>query len=58
MAECLTDKCIPAKFFQCVYVPDKETKLYVEKLFKENGIIGQPPYVAIQSRWFSKEENL
>lgn len=58
MAECLTDKCIPAKFFQCVYVPDNNTKLYIEKLFKENGIIEQPPYVNVQSKWFSKEGSL
>ncbi len=52
MAECLTDKAIPAELFQCVYVPDEETKLYIEKLFREKGILEQPPYVSIQSKWF------
>jgi hypothetical protein len=52
MAECLTDKCISAELFQCVYVPDEETKLYIENLFKEKGILEQPPYVSIQSIWF------
>jgi hypothetical protein len=52
MAECLTDKCIPAELFQCVYVPDKETALYIENLFKGKGIVEQPPYVNIQPKWF------
>lgn len=52
MAECLTEKCIPAELFQCVYVPDEETKQYIEKLFFEKGIVEQPPYVAIQPKWF------
>lgn len=52
MAECLTDKRIPAELFQCVYVPDEETKLYIKKLLEEKGIVEQPPYVAIQSKWF------
>lgn len=52
MAECLTEKCIPAELFQCVYVPDEATKLYIENLFCHNGIMEQPPYVDIQPRWF------
>lgn len=52
MAECLTDKCIPAELFQCVYVPDMETKQYIEKLFLNKGITEQPPYVNIQETWF------
>ena len=52
MAECLTDKCISAELFQCVYVPDEETKQYIEELFYNKGIKEQPPYVSIQSRWF------
>lgn len=52
MAECLTDKCIPAELFQCVYVPDIETKQYIEKLFQSRGIIEQPPYVSVQPKWF------
>lgn len=52
MAECLTDKSIPAELFQCVYVPDEETKKYIEELFQNKGIIEQPPYVNIQSMWF------
>lgn len=54
MAECLTDKCIPADLFQCVYVPDEETKQYIEKLFQNKGITEQPPYVNIQLKWFEK----
>lgn len=52
MAECLTDKCIPAELFQCVYVPDEETRLYIENLFEKKGIVEQPPYVNIQPKWF------
>ena len=52
MAECLTDKCIPAELFQCVYVPDEETKQYIEELFRNKGIVEQPPYVAVQPKWF------
>lgn len=52
MAECLTEKRIPAELFQCIYVPDEETKLYIEKLFWEKGITEQPPYVSIQPKWF------
>lgn len=52
MAECLTDKCIPAELFQCVYVPDEETRIYIEDLFEKKGILEQPPYVSIQSKWF------
>lgn len=52
MAECLTEKCIPAELFQCVYVPDTDAKEYIEELFLKNGITEQPPYVNIQSKWF------
>ncbi len=52
MAECLTDKRIPAELFQCVYVPDEETKQYIEELFQNKEITEQPPYVDIQSKWF------
>lgn len=52
MAECLTEQRIPAELFQCVYVPDTNTKNIVEDLFKKNGITEQPPYVAIQEKWF------
>lgn len=51
MAECLTDKCIPAELFQCVYVPDIETKQYIEELFQDKGIMEQPPYVSV-AKWF------
>lgn len=52
MAECLAEGVIPAQSFQCVYVPNLEVKGYVEALFKKYGIIKQPPYVAIQEKWF------
>lgn len=52
MAECLTDKCIPAELFQCVYVPDEDTKQYIEELFQNKGITEQPPYVNTQPKWF------
>lgn len=58
MAECITEKCIPAELFQCVHVPDEQTKQYIEKLFLEKGITEQPPYVNIQPQWFEKEEIL
>lgn len=51
MAECITEECIPAELFQCIYVPDLETKQYVEKLLNDKGIVEQPPYVDIQ-KWF------
>lgn len=52
MAECLTDKCIPAELFQCIYVPDKETKQYIKKLLQGKGILKQPPYIDIKKEWF------
>lgn len=52
MAECLTDKRISAELFQCVYVPDEETKQYIDKLFYDKGIMEQPPYVTVQAKWF------
>lgn len=52
MAECLTDKCIPAELFQCVYVPDVETEQYIEMLFQKKGIMEHPPYVSVQPKWF------
>lgn len=52
MAECLTDRCIPAELFQCVFVPDIETQQYIEELFQDKGILEQPPYVNVQPVWF------
>lgn len=52
MAECITEKCIPAELFQCIYVSDIETKQYIEKLFRDKGIMEHPPYVNIQQTWF------
>lgn len=56
MAECLTDEKISAELFQCVYVPDEETREYIEDLFMINGINEQPPYVDIQPKWFERGE--
>jgi len=50
MAECLSDKILPAALFQNVYVHDGATKQFVEGLFEEYGITDQPPYVNI-SDW-------
>ena len=52
MAECLTEKRIPAELFQCVYVPDENSQTYIEELFRKNGIMEHPPYVAVQPKWF------
>lgn len=52
MAECITEKWIPAELFQCIYVPDEDAKEYIENLLRESGIVEQPPYVSIQDRWF------
>ena len=52
MAECLTEKRIPAELFQCMYTPDEETKKYIEELLRANGITEQPPYVSVQEKWF------
>lgn len=52
MAECITEQCIPPELFQCIYVPDLETKRYIEELFYNKGIVEQPPFVDIQSKWF------
>ena len=51
MAECLTDRIIPASLFQNVYVHDERTKNYIETLFIENGITEQPPYVVVMPQW-------
>ena len=52
MAECLAECGIPAELFQCVYVPNEAVKEYVEMLLRKYGITEQPPYVAIQEKWF------
>lgn len=39
MAECLTDKCIPAELFQWIYVKDIETQQYIKELFENRGIL-------------------
>ena len=52
MAECLTEKIIPAELFQCIYVPDMKTKEYIENLLEYKGIVEQPPYVTVQEMWF------
>ena len=51
MAECSTDRIIPATLFQNVYVHDVETTQYIERLFREAGITEQPPFVNIMSEW-------
>lgn len=35
-----------------VYVPDEETKQYIERLFHARGIMEQPPYVSTRPNWF------
>ncbi|QWT52111.1 DarT ssDNA thymidine ADP-ribosyltransferase family protein [Eubacterium sp. MSJ-33] len=52
MAECLAEFGIPAELFQCVYVPTEAVKKHVEMLLRNYGITEQPPYVAIQEKWF------
>ena len=52
MAECLSDRPIPAALIQCVYVPDEWTKEYVEQLFWDKGITEQPPYVSVMETFF------
>ncbi len=52
MAECITKKRIPAELFQCVYVPDSDTKKYITDLFQNKGITEHPPYTDIQPKWF------
>lgn len=52
MAECLSDKPIPAALIQCVYVPDEWIKEYVEQLFWDKGITEQPPYVSVIETFF------
>lgn len=52
MAECLTDQCIPAESFYCIYVPDEEIELYIRNLLKKKGIIKHHPYINIQPKWF------
>lgn len=56
MAECLADRTIPATLFQNVYVPDLETKEYIEQLFQNNGIVEQPPYVNVWPELFFLNE--
>lgn len=52
MAECLSDKPIPALLIQCVYVPDEWTKEYVDQLFWDKGITEQPPYISVMDTFF------
>lgn len=47
MAECLTEKNIPVKFFQCIYVNSEGTKKIVQEKLKSNGIVKTPPFVDI-----------
>lgn len=56
MAECLADRTIPATLFQNVYVPDLETKEYIEELFRNYGITEQPPYVNVWPELFLLNE--
>lgn len=51
MAECLTHKVIPAKFFQCIYVKDEKTKQLIHEKLRDHKIITPPPYVNI-GKWF------
>ncbi|MDD3138228.1 MAG: DarT ssDNA thymidine ADP-ribosyltransferase family protein [Lachnospiraceae bacterium] len=52
MAECITNKRIPAELFQCIYAPDEETKQIVESLLTKKNITEHPPYVNVQGCWF------
>lgn len=52
MAECLSDRPIPASLIQCVYVPDEFKREYVEQLFWDHGITEQPPYVSVMEKFF------
>ncbi len=51
MAECLTEKTIPAQYFQCICVKDERTKKIVEDKLRAKGIIKKPPFVDIR-QWF------
>lgn len=51
MAECLTEKRVPANLFKSIAVRSAETKQKVEDMLRANNINGNPPYVNIQ-RWF------
>ncbi len=52
MAECLSDKPLPAPLIQCVYVKDDWTREYVEQLFWDAGIKEHPPYVSVMREFF------
>lgn len=52
MAECLSDKIIPAYCFQSIAVATNEDKKYVEQLLIECKIDYPPPYVDVQPLWF------
>lgn len=51
MAECLTEKWVPAKLFKSIAVKSAETKQKVEDMLRANNINGNQPYVNIH-RWF------
>lgn len=51
MAECLTEKRVPAKHFSSIAVNNDQNKKRVEEMLKENNINSNPPYVNIQ-KWF------
>ncbi|BEP28829.1 DarT ssDNA thymidine ADP-ribosyltransferase family protein [Helicovermis profundi] len=54
MAECLTDKVIPAKYFLSINVRNENIKNYVQKLLKKYNIVHKPPHVNIQC-WLDKK---
>lgn len=51
MAECLTKKIIPAKYFNSIFVRNNKTKSFVENKLREFGVVEKPPYVNVQN-WF------
>jgi hypothetical protein len=53
MAECLTNKVIQAKSFQCIYVQSEATRKLVEWKLRNYNINSRPPYVNV-GRWFGE----
>lgn len=52
MAECLTDRIIPASEFQSIAVKNEVIRDEVEEVFRNHRLNYPPPYIDVQHRWF------
>lgn len=52
MAECLSDKVIPVRVFNSIYVSSTSVKIYVESVLHKYGVSFPPPFVNVMPQWF------